>query len=183
MEKAPYLKIPSELHLNRRKPLLFFINVLDVMFPASLYDHIKDRTQAELPKDPDSGLPRWNPITRDEIIACVFAQIEHRALHHNEPACDYFVAIDVDQASRASVSRERRWGVSQNRFWRICSHMTGDFEYLALALSKQAREFVVPRGSWSLDESLLACQADNAPTVFIDRKPHKVGLRSFLTLH
>ena len=180
VEEQATLMLPLSLCEYRRYPESLLLHLVDYLLPVTLFEEMKQPTNAAAPQNEMGGQCR-TPFTANEIIRAVYAQIEHRGPRHEKAGDYYFKAKDQQQQLRASIGKARRWGLGFNRFMEICAYLTPDLDAIPELLSRRSRDFVKIKGSWAIDESLIACKSDKAPTVWIERKPHPVGLRNFLT--
>ena len=146
-----------------------------------MFEGLKYPTNHRSPKNV-SGYQKIQPFNTNEIMRAIWAQIEHRGPRNSLKAGQYFRALDIKNTSeRKRIGRLRRWGLAYRRFMTLCAYLDGNLEEMAKVISAKSRDLVSIRGSWAIDESLIACKISAAPTVWLERKPHPVGLRNFLT--
>lgn len=171
------------VHSRRlRTPSSSFQVLWEHIFCADAFQLITVATQNNMNQNLNKhGLPKFEPLKSDAIERFLLAQMEMRSQYSNLTADSYFNGTDIKQNSlRAEICSYRRWGLSNNLFWRIASNIAVDFGELSDILSARLLSWVRIIGNIVIDESVIACQGRDAPTVYLPRKPHPEGLRLYL---
>ena len=175
------------------------------MIPKEVWNHTAIKTAEKIKevKEKKAGMPKLAKRapgggrrcegpphgSAEEIEAMVTASVIHTTFYSGIPATEYFRAVLAPHDPPSSIPLEelatqRRHGISLKRFWLLRRCISFDPNLIARLLSSVAssNEFILPGGAGCVvDEALMSCQAKDAPTVFIARKPHPVGLRFYLT--
>ena len=157
--------------------------IFDSLLPASFWKLIQLETQTRIDAaniNPATRRPRYKPLKPDDTKRYLLSILEFRALYHNVIADDYFNGLDLPLSVRTVESTRRRWGLSNGIFWRIAGHLRADISELCTIYHQSIKKWLLCIGNAVLDESLVACKSEDAPTIFISRKPHPVGLRYYL---
>lgn len=172
------------------------------MIPSDIWDHVAAETSHMIHEiensariNPErqrkigggrwcSGPPHGTPV---EIEAMISASVIHAAFHSKISAEKYFngkvVPGDPPSClSRSELGTHRRFGISYNRFWKLRAAIDYDYNYVSKSLSMAfRRDWIVPGGQGCVvDEALMSCLAQEAPKIFIPRKPHSTGIRFYL---
>ncbi|MBX9693775.1 MAG: transposase, partial [Cyanobacteria bacterium] len=157
------------------------VAVYNKIMKAAWFQRIQQPTQQRIDqKEQCGGLPTFPKMADDAIERYLLANLEFRS-SPSGTADEYFNAKDLKgKPERAAQARYRRWGLTSKVFWRIAQYMTTDHSLLALETSSRLKKWVWVIGNVVLDESLVECEASDAPKVYISRKPHPWGLKFYL---
>ncbi|MCW0221120.1 MAG: transposase [Prosthecobacter sp.] len=123
------------------------------------------------------------PGSSDEMKRVFFASVVFQTLYSQMTAKKYFKGRSIERPDRDDPveATKRRFGISWDRFWEIRNYMSFDHDIAETIINEGFTRWVITGGRGiAVDESLMACQSEDAPTIYISRKPHSEGLRYYL---
>ncbi len=137
----------------------------------------------------------FRKLVDDEFCQKVFLATSQHVAAANKAHKEYFGADDVlcwVMAMVYTICQEqevKKWGafcrktelpfITKTKLKTVHKNVTCEPDDLTAVINTNLKILMTPPSQWALDETVLACEINEAPTVFLPRKPHPTGLRVY----